>query len=386
MMGLSNFGQTFFIALYSAELRSAFGLSNAGFGGLYSAMTLLSALVMVFTGRFIDSWRLRHFTLFVLVGLAVGCIVMGMVQHIIGLAVALFLLRHFGQGLSSHTGITATARAFDKNRGQATSLVQLGYSSFEGLLPLTAVLVMAWIGWQQSWLLYALVLVMVAIPLQMLLVGAEPDAAKNQSDEAAAEAQTPRAMDRRAMLRDRRFYMMMPLHLAPPFLLTGMFFHQVQLADVRGWHIETLAAAFSFYAFFKIIVSLLAGVLIDRYSAVRLVPFAAVPLVMAFGLLVSPNDSALMPFIYMGLIGANLGMVAPMRGGLWAELFGTKHLGAIRSLVSPIVIMSTAASPVLFGIALDAGIGFETLALASIVFIAVASLLAFLVPDDKLST
>ena len=386
MMGLSNFGQTFFIALYSAELRNAFGLSNAGFGGLYSAMTLLSALVMVFTGRFIDSWRLRHFTLFVLVGLAVGCVVMGMVQHIIGLAVALFLLRHFGQGLSAHTGITATARAFDKNRGQATSLVQLGYASFEGLLPLMAVLVMAWIGWQQSWLLYALVLLVIAIPLQMLLVGAEPDAAKNQSDEAAADAQTPRAMDRRAMLRDRRFYMVMPLYLAPPFLLTGMFFHQVQLADARSWHIETLAAAFSLYAFFKIIVSLLAGVLIDRYSALRLMPFAAVPLVMAFGLLVSPNDSALTPFIYMGLIGANLGMVGPISGGLWPELFGTKHLGAIRSLTSPIAIMSTAAAPVLFGIALDAGVSFETLALGSIGFIAVASLLAFLVPDDKLST
>ena len=57
MMGLSNFGQTFFIALYSNEIRALFDLSNAGFGGLYSAMTLLSAAVMLYSGRFIDACR-----------------------------------------------------------------------------------------------------------------------------------------------------------------------------------------------------------------------------------------------------------------------------------------------------------------------------------------
>ena len=76
MMGLSNFGQTFFIALYSNEIRAYFDLSNAGFGGIYSAMTLLSAAVMVYSGRFIDDWPLARFTLFVLGGLALGCVVM----------------------------------------------------------------------------------------------------------------------------------------------------------------------------------------------------------------------------------------------------------------------------------------------------------------------
>ncbi|HCL47971.1 MAG TPA: MFS transporter, partial [Rhodobiaceae bacterium] len=61
MMGLSNFGQTFFIALYSNEIRTMFDLSNAGFGGLYSAATLASALAMGINGRFIDYWALRRY-------------------------------------------------------------------------------------------------------------------------------------------------------------------------------------------------------------------------------------------------------------------------------------------------------------------------------------
>jgi MFS family permease len=181
--------------------------------------------------------------------------------------------------------------------------------------------------------------------------------------------------------------MVLPLYLAPPFLLTGMFFHQVQLADARDWPIAALAAAFTLYALSKTVVSLITGPMIDKYAALRLMPFGAIPLVLAFSLLMVPQDifGAATPFVYMGLIGINLGTAGPISGGLWPELFGTKHLGAIRSLTSPIVIMSTAAAPVLFGAAIDAGAGFDVLAFAGVVFIIAAAVLAFLVPVDKLA-
>jgi MFS family permease len=384
MMGLSNFGQTFFIALYSNEIRALFDLSNAGFGGLYSAMTLLSAAVMVYSGRFIDAWSLRRFTLFVLGGLALGCLVMASAPHIFALALALFLLRHFGQGLSSHTGMTTAGRSFDSNRGQAVSLVQLGYASFEGFFPLMAVALMALIGWQQSWFVFAAILLLLAVPVQLYLSAAEPKpmAEEAQGDNEAASA------DRSDVLRDRRFYMVMPLYLAPPFFLTGLFFHQVQLAESRDWPIAALAAAFTLYAFAKVTVSLLTGPTIDRLSALRLMPLTAVPLVLAFSLLLVPYDvfGSWTPFIYMGLIGINLGMAGPISGGLWPELFGTAHLGAIRSLTSPIVISATAAAPVLFGAAIDMGVGFSTLAGGAVVFIIASALLAFSVPADKLAT
>ncbi len=382
MMGLSNFGQTFFIALYSAEIRGAFGLSNAGFGGLYSAATLASAFVMVYSGRFIDGWPLRRFVMFVLGGLLVGCAVMGLSGHVVGLFVAIFMLRHFGQGLSSHTAMTTAGRAFDKNRGQAVSLVQLGYAGFESFFPLMAVSAIALLGWQQSWLVYAVFLLLVAMPLQIGLAGYEPG-----HDAVDADAAAETGLDRASMLRDRRFYMVMPLYLAPPFFLTGLFFHQVQLADARGWEIEVLAAAFTLYAFAKVTVSLATGPLVDRFTALKLLPLSALPLLLAFWLLLLPDNlfGALTPFIYMGLIGINLGMAGPVSGGLWPELFGTAHLGAIRSLTSPIVIAATAAAPVLFGAAIDFGIGFGALAMSGMVFLIGSALLAFSVPADKLS-
>ena len=129
MMGLSNFGQTFFISLHGADIKQAFGLTNTSFGGLYSAMTLLSALVVLYSGRLIDKWPLSRFTSFVFLGFTAGCLFMGFASHIVMLAMALFFLRHFGQGLSGHTGITATARAFPEQRGRAVAIIQLCYAS-----------------------------------------------------------------------------------------------------------------------------------------------------------------------------------------------------------------------------------------------------------------
>lgn len=381
MMGLSNYGQTFFIALYSAEIRTAFDLSNAGFGALYSAMTLLSAGVMVYSGRLIDEWSLSRFTVFVLLGLAAGCVVMGLANHIVWLAVALFMLRHFGQALSSHTGMTAIGRAYDANRGQAVSLIQLGYAGFEGFFPLMAVAMIAWLGWQQSWSVYAIILVLIAVPLQLTLSRTGPQAVIDEAE----QGDMPQA-DRRAVLRDKRFYMVLPLYMASPFLLTGMFFHQVQLADARGWDLAVLAAAFSLYAGLKIVTSLVTGPMVDRYSARRILPTMAVPLLLGLWLILLPDNivgSVTTPFVYMGLLGVHLGMAGPVSGGLWPELFGTKNLGAIRSMTSPIMVASTAASPILFGVLLDANISFEQLAGISMVYVVAAAMLAFLGLRDK---
>ena len=376
MMGLANFGNTFFIALHSDAIKQTFGLSNTSFGGLYSAMTLLSAVVMLFSGRYIDKWRLSRFTLFVFFGFATGCVLIGLGNHIIVLAVALFLLRHFGQGLSAHTASTATARAFPQQRGRAVAIIQLGYASTEAIFPLLLVLALGYVSWQGSWLLTAGLLVFIILPYQLFLTRYEPPL----NAEAMRAADGSKAAGRREVLRDKRFYLLVPLYTASPFLLTGMFFHQLALAEAYQWSLLSLASAFSVYAAVKIATSLLAGWLIDRFSAIRLFAFVCLPLMAAFGVLLVPSvgHSELGLYLYMTLIGIHLGFTAPLSGALWPDLFGAQNLGAIRSMIMSLVIIATAAAPVFFGALIDAGIGFQMIALCSIVYLFVCAVLAFL--------
>lgn len=105
-------------------------------------------------------------------------------------------------------------------------------------------------------------------------------------------------------------------------------------------------------------------------------PFSALPLIAAFLVIVIPVSELGSVYLYMGLIGVNLGMTSPISGGLWPELYGTKYLGAIRSMTSPMAIFATSLAPVSFGFILDAGVSFQQIAAAAIVYLVAAACLA----------
>jgi MFS family permease len=60
----------------------------------------------------------------------------------------------------------------------------------------------------------------------------------------------------------------------------------------------------------------------------------------------------------MMLSALTTGGSATLTGALWAELFGTRHLGAIKALATAVMVFGTALGPGLTGLVIDAGIDF----------------------------
>jgi MFS family permease len=79
----------------------------------------------------------------------------------------------------------------------------------------------------------------------------------------------------------------------------------------------------------------------------------------------------------MGLIGVTEGLGGSVKTSLWAELYGVKTIGAIRSMMTTFMIVSTSVSPLLFGWLLDSGYGFELILPAAILLTASVMILAF---------
>ncbi|MBF0247519.1 MAG: hypothetical protein HQL36_05540, partial [Alphaproteobacteria bacterium] len=67
-------------------------------------------------------------------------------------------------------------------------------------------------------------------------------------------------------------------------------------------------------------------------------------------------DQAFAAPLYLGLGGLSVGASTVLISAAWAETFGVRHLGAIRSLTSSMTVLSTALAPVLMGWLLDAGV------------------------------
>ena len=146
----SSYGQTFFISVFSGEIRNEFDLSHGTFGLIYSTATLLSGLCMISAGRQIDRIDLRDFSTAVCMGLVVASILTGWTTSVVMLGVAIFALRLSGQGLMSHTSMTAMARYFEQDRGKAISIANLGFPAGQALFPVIGVALAAAIGWRNT--------------------------------------------------------------------------------------------------------------------------------------------------------------------------------------------------------------------------------------------
>ncbi len=350
----SSAGQTFFIASFAADIRAAHGLGHGGFGLVYMLATLASAATLVALGRVVDTVAPARVASFTVLALAAACALLASSTHVVTLTLALWALRLFGQGMLSHLAMTVSGRWFVAARGRAVSIVTLGHQLGEAVLPLAAVVLLAQLGWRGAWLATGAALLLVALPglRALLAVPREPSGAERATQRAV------RQWTRAAVLRDPLFYLVLPGVLSPAFIGTSVFFHQVHLSELKGWPPAMMASAFAAYAATTVICSLLTGRAVDRYSAARLLPVFLAPLAAACWLLSVATDP-LAIYAFMMLLGCSTGASMALFGALWPELYGTLHLGAVRSVVFAAMVFGTALGPGVTGALIDAGVGFE---------------------------
>jgi len=104
------------------------------------------------------------------------------------------------------------------------------------------------------------------------------------------------------------------------------------------------------------------------------------PLGVSTLLLVYAQTPYILP-LFMAITGLTAVSSRTLLGALWAELYGTKHLGAIRALATAGVIFASALSPGLIGVLLDGGIAIERqLLVVGLYCFAAAAWMALLMP------
>ena len=299
----SAFGQTYFISLSAGYIRAEYGLSHGEFGMIYMAATLASALSLTWVGRMVDRFTPFLVTLIIMPMLAAGSVAMAFSHHLVLLVGVIYVLRLFGQGMMTQNAFTATARWFAANRGRAVSLVALGQNAGEAMFPFIFVMVAAMIGWRMTWIAGAGLLVLGAMPIIAALYRRErtPQASDPEPKEAA-----PRDWTRAEVMRDPLFWMMLIGVMAPPFIGTTIFFHQVYLVELRGWSLDSFAASFALMSSMTIVFALISGALIDRFTAVRMLPSFLLPLAAAC-IVLAATPAPWAPFVFMSLLGISYG-------------------------------------------------------------------------------
>jgi len=228
------------------------------------------------------------------------------------------------------------------------------------------------IGWRAAW--WAIVVVLaVALPALWRLARLE-----RQPEAAAVGVRRATAPDRtrREALQDWAFWPLL-LAMAPPALVGNtLFFHQIHLVELKGWSLEAFVGSFSIMAALTVLSTVVAGRWVDRVGAVRLMALYLWPLATGCILLSVTSGFWCVP-VFMCLFGITNGFSLTLFGALWPEVYGLKHLGAIRALVSSSLVLVSALGPGVSGWLLDSGISFTHQVAALGVFCGATSLVVW---------
>lgn len=368
----SSFGQTFFISVFAGEIMSAFSLTDGQWGGAYTLGTAASALVMLWAGGLTDQFRVRVIAPVIFLLLSLSCLFMAFNTWAVLLPVVIFALRFTGQGMSSHMMTVSMSRWFTSNRGRALAIASMGFAFGQAVLPLVFVQAKSAMDWRTLWLFPAAFSALAIVPLLFLLKSERTP--QSHATEAMSAGMRNRHWTRGQMIAHPLFWLLIPAILGPAAWNTALFFQQVHLSAVKGWDHADFVALLPLYTAVAVASTFASGWAVDRFGAGWMMAAQGLPMAFGFALFWG-SDSLAVAAWAMASIAFSSGAMATLPGSFAAEFYGTRNIGAIKSVWAAIMVFGSAIGPGVSGLLIDLGYNFSTQTLGITAYFIVSSLL-----------
>ena len=369
----SSIGQSFFIGLFNSNIRQELNISNAEFGSIYGIATLCSSLALIWVGKKIDDLKLVNYSLLVVVFLSFAALFFSFVNGIILLAMGIFFLRLSGQGLMAHTASVSTSRFFNQSRGKALSYIWVGMSFGEFLLPIIIVYLLTFIYWRNLWQGFSIIIILL-LPIFAYLTVKEISIfsrEKKNGDNDNKVVDSIKSWTRSEVLKDLKFYTILPAMLASSFIITGIVINQTFIIESKDWGKFAMAQSFMIYSIFTVATLFFSGFLVDKFTSRKIFPLLNVPLLISL-IVLAIFDHSYTAFVFMGFMGISNGLTNVLISSFWAEIYGVNYLGSIRALTGALMVFSTALAAAVFGILIDLGYSIENIAIFCSIYTAIS--------------
>ena len=366
-------GQSFFIGLFNSNIREELNISHGEFGTIYGIATLCSSLTLIWLGKKIDDLKLVNYSFLVVIFLTFAALFFSFINGIIFLAIGIFFLRLSGQGLMTHTASTAIARYFDQSRGKALSYIWVGMSLGEFLLPMIIVYFLTFIYWRNLWQGLA-VIILLFLPVFTYLTIKKVNMFSRENENRNHNnnnIDSIKSWSRKEILKDLRFYSVLPAMLACSFIITGIVINQTFIIESKDWGKFAIAKSFMIYSILTVITLFLSGFLVDKFTSRKIFPLLNIPLLLSLTVLAIFNHPY-SAFVFMGLMGISNGLTNVLISSFWAEIYGVNYLGSIKALTASLMVFSTALATSVFGVLIDLGYSIENIAFLCAIYTAIS--------------
>ena len=362
----SAFGQTFFISIFSKQIRSDLILSHGEFGSFYAVATLLSAFVLYWCGKLTDSIETGFLSKVTLIGVCFSALLFASVHSLFILGVSLFTLRLSGQGMMYMVYSTAITRRYTAIRGRALAIAGLGQNMGEAFFPIFVIFCLTLVDWRFIWVglaIFAVITFLPAIDKLTNICSREKELTFLKHSLGNSEHQRSIMLRRSDAMKDWVFWVVVVwLTMIPAFWITGLLFHQIFISELKNVSLLAWMSNYVWYALAALIGAFVSGVLVDKFTAHSVAVVTQLPLLIST-IFLWFGDSGLTLVLFFIFFGLCSGMLQPMINSLLAERYGTRWLGEIKSLAMPLNVLASAVSPILMGLMIDAGSGLDDLML-----------------------
>lgn len=357
-------GQSFSVSLFMDYFIAEFGISRTVVSSLFGLGTFMAAFSVVWVGRRIDRYGSRRVSAVVSMLFALVLSMLAYITGPLGLLLAFIAIRSLGQGALALSSTTVIAQWFRRRRGRVFSLSMLAFALFQGAYVPWLQEMLALHGWRVMWGVLGAGVALTALPAALLLLrdkpedfGLRPDgqALRHTPPPQAAEAETPDDEDNWTLaetLRTPIFWIFITGRVIAPAWGTGLILHQISVFNSVGHSPAVAAQAYGSIAVVTAVFSLLSGVLIDRLRPGLVLSLQSTMLLLSC-LLASVMSESWLLLLYVLSFGMVMGIGGVFDSSVWTNVFGRRHQGSIRGLVTTILIIATSVGPILFGLSYD---------------------------------
>jgi len=372
-------GQSFFIGLFNSNIREELNITHGEFGAIYGIATLCSSLTLIWLGKKIDDLKLVNYSFLVVIFLSLAALFFSYVNGLIFLSIGIFFLRLSGQGLMAHTASVAISRFFDRSRGKALSYVWVGMSFGEFLLPMLIIYFLTFIYWRNLWEIIAIIIILL-LPIFTYLTIKEINIFSRENKKGEnpnKNFDTTKSWTRSEVLKDFKFYTILPAMLASSFIITGIVINQTFIIESKDWEKFSIAKSFMIYSMLTVATLFFSGFLVDKFTSRKIFPLLNIPLLLSLVVLAA-FDHPYSVFVFMGLMGVSNGLTNVLMSSFWAEIYGVNYLGSIKALTGSLMVFSTALATTVFGALIDLEYSIENIATLCAIYTALSIIIVLI--------
>jgi MFS transporter, OFA family, oxalate/formate antiporter len=365
------------VAAFLPPLAKEFGWSRARVSSLASIISVGIGCGYLLSGWMLDRIGART-PIVIGSALAGAALLVASRAHSFETFVGVYLVAGLGTGLATTVPAAAVVgNWFKRSRGLAMGLAMIGASAGGMITVQVVALVTAASGWRTAYVVLAVPMLVVIIPLVIVFIRLRPPS-EAEAEAGTSAASGPGGRPSEALqgltlaesVRTRTFWLLVPLAAFWTFAVFAPVTELMIYLMSIGYSRERAAIALSITFGITAIGKPVFGILADRIGA-KAAQVLAFSMVAVGCILLVYSQSSVVLVLFLLIFGLGWGSPLALYPLITMNSLGLKQYGTIFGLLNMVTVLGSVAGPLVVGVLADVtksfALGFELCAIAAVI-------------------